>query len=231
MGCIVIITFRSSGGPARLELTSFKEARRGGPPGVRPASMYEVYRAESKDAVLKIFRDEDAPNPREWDNLGTMVCGHRRYRLGDEQAANTELYGSWDEWLEGELGKDVIALPLYLYDHGGLAMSTEGWRYPFNDPWDAGQVGWIYVTKEKVRREYGVKRVTRKVRDRVLAVLEAEVEEYSRWLEGDVYGYVLEDAKGNEIDSCWGFFGTDWHKNGMADQIPVEYLFLLEKAA
>ena len=30
--------------------------------------------AENKNAVLKIMVDENAQNPREWDNLGTMVC-------------------------------------------------------------------------------------------------------------------------------------------------------------
>ncbi|MBC7325751.1 MAG: hypothetical protein H5T99_10630, partial [Moorella sp. (in: Bacteria)] len=160
-----------------------------------------------------------------------MVCAHRRYRLGDEEAKNTRLYSNWEEWREGELGKDVIALPLYLYDHSGLAMSTRGDIYPFNDPWDAGQVGWIYVTLKKVRDWFGVKKVTKKLRARVLEILRAEVEEYSRWLQGDVYGYVLEDAEGSKIDSCWGFFGTDWKENGMADQIPAEYRFLLEEAA
>jgi hypothetical protein len=182
-------------------------------------------------AVLKIYQDQDCPSPREGDNLGTMVCGHRCYRLGDEEAKNTELYSSWEEWREKELGKDVIALPLYLYDHSGLAMSTRGDIYPFNDPWDAGQVGWIYVTLKKVRDWFGVKKVTKKLRARVLEILVAEVEEYSRWLKGDVYGYVLEDAEGNKIDSCWGFFGTDWKENGMAGQIPAEYRFLLEEAA
>lgn len=34
---------------------------------------------------LKIVRDLTPLNPREWDNLGTMVCWHGRYTLGDEQ--------------------------------------------------------------------------------------------------------------------------------------------------
>jgi hypothetical protein len=188
----------------------------------------ELYeKIEKGGAVLKIYYDENCPNPREWDNLGTMVCGHRRYRLGDEQAKNTELYSNWEEWREGELGKDVIALPLYLYDHGGLAINTTG----FSCPWDSGQVGWIYVTKEKVREEYGVRRVTKKIRDRVLAVLKAEVEEYNRWLQGDVYGFVLENTEGKEIASCWGFFGTNWKENGLESELPAEYRFLLKEAA
>ena len=34
---------------------------------------------------VKIFHDSAPQSPREWDNLGTMVCWHRKYCLGDEQ--------------------------------------------------------------------------------------------------------------------------------------------------
>lgn len=34
---------------------------------------------------LKIEHDDSPESPREWDNLGTMVCWHNRYNLGDEQ--------------------------------------------------------------------------------------------------------------------------------------------------
>lgn len=35
--------------------------------------------------TLEIHYDTfcDSANPRDWDNAGTMVCGHRNYRLGD----------------------------------------------------------------------------------------------------------------------------------------------------
>ena len=38
------------------------------------------------------------------------------------------------------ISEKYITLPLYLMDHSGLAMQTTS----FNDPWDSGQVGWIY---------------------------------------------------------------------------------------
>lgn len=41
-------------------------------------------------------------------------------------------------------------MPLYLMDHSGLAMQTES----FHDPWDSGQVGWIYVSKEDALKEF-----------------------------------------------------------------------------
>jgi hypothetical protein len=44
----------------------------------------------AKDPTVTHYRirmepDEDAESPRTWDNVGTMVCWHRRHTLGDEQ--------------------------------------------------------------------------------------------------------------------------------------------------
>jgi hypothetical protein len=68
--------------------------------------------------------DTDAESPREWDNLGTMICSHRSYTLGDEQA-DTDTYGSWED-IEKMLRKKgaVIVLPLGLYDHSGITMTA-----------------------------------------------------------------------------------------------------------
>lgn len=177
--------------------------------------MVQFREIKKGNRVLRILYDENCPNPREWDNLGTMVCFHGRYNLGDKHH-----YTSPQEFVDEVREDKAIILPLYLYDHSGLAMNTTG----FSCPWDSGQVGWIFVTKERVREEYGVKRITRKVRDRVIAALKAEVEEYNQWLQGDVYGFVLEDEEGNMVDSCWGFFGTNWEENGMASCLPENML-------
>jgi hypothetical protein len=99
------------------------------------------------------------------------------------------------------LEEHIVILPLYLYDHSGLSMSTGA----FSCPWDSGQVGWIYCTKKTVIEEYGnwtaesVAKATKR--------LEQEVETYSEYLGGEVYGYQVIDSDGEVIDSCWGYFG------------------------
>jgi len=109
---------------------------------------------------------------------------------------------------------DVIALPLYLYDHGGISMRTNR-SYPFDCPWDSGQVGYIWVTREEVRRTYKVERISPKLLDRVIGFLGWEVEVYDQHLRGEIYGYVIEDENGEHIESCWGYYGD-----------PDEYLVL-----
>jgi len=164
---------------------------------------------EYKGYTVNIYPDEDAPNPRkEFDHLGTMVCFHRRYNLGDEHE-----FRDHDELRDFLKEEKPICLPLYLYDHSGITISTGNERFRACDPqgWDWGMLGYIYVTKEDVRKVYGVKRVTRKILAMVTKLLVAEVEEYDHYLAGNVYGYkITKDGKpqsGDVLDSCWGFFG------------------------
>ena len=96
---------------------------------------------------VKIFVDEDPTNPRtEWDNLGKMVCFHKRYNLSDEpREYDQKNYGNWDE-LEQAIIKDhgpCVVLPVYMLNHSGITISTN----PFSCPWDSGQVGFIYCSE------------------------------------------------------------------------------------
>ena len=111
---------------------------------------------EDDKYALRIVRDDYPENPREWDSLTTMAYGHKKYKLGDKEADNTDLYNSWEEWLKGEVlnkyGKhNVVYLSLFLYDHSGISINTTG----FNCKWDSGQVGYIYTTKELLIKETG----------------------------------------------------------------------------
>jgi hypothetical protein len=157
---------------------------------------------------LEILQDENPESPREWGNMGTMICFHRRYNLGDKHNFSVE---EAEKMVKGE---DIcVSLPLYLYDHGGITMSTGS----FSCKWDSGQVGWIFVTKEQVRKEYNVKRITKDIVKKVTRVLEGEVETYDQYLTGDVYGYRVSKIdvcdKGCEhkeqVDSCWGYYGEE----------------------
>lgn len=205
----------------------------------REVAYEEMYRGYT----VKLVHDSDPRDPREWDNLGTMVCWHRRYNLGNtkesenysdaeeffyslagfhiddyeyrwngEEKCDEFLYGNkWltsDEIVQKAMDKAQeknLILPLYLYDHSRISMST-GRSYPFNCRWDSMQVGWIYVSYEKLRKEYGWKRITPARREKAYKYLEGEVETYDSYLTGDVYGFVVE-KDGDYIDSCWGYFG------------------------
>jgi hypothetical protein len=164
--------------------------------------------------TLEMVEDTEPANPRkEWDNLGTMVCFHKRYSLGDTHDFKSEQFGGWADMKKKLISKlDVaVILPLYMYDHSGLTIKTT----PFDCPWDSGQIGYIYVTKEEARKQYEVKRLTKQKLALIEKVLLAEVETYDQYLTGDVYGYRLFDSNGTEIADVWGFYGSDPNTNGI----------------
>lgn len=225
--------------------------------------------------LLEIWRDSDPPNPRvEFDNLGTMVCWHSRYTLGDpnelrqnerpeeyferkvrelDPAIDNALYW-WDEeapfapvyrqvkraqCLLRALTTHFVKLPVYLYDHSGITISTT----PFSCHWDSGQIGYIYVDIANAKAEFGWKRLTAKRIARLQTYLNNEVEIYDQYLTGEVYGFVLHErttcpycddsgkikdlpcpsCKGQpvyeQIDSCFGFFGDKISENGITDHL------------
>lgn len=172
---------------------------------------------------LRVVQDSCYDSPREWDNLGTMICFHKRYDLGDNHNYNVDDYNSWDEMQKAilkEEGKGTIILPLYLYDHSGISISTGA----FSCRWDSGQVGFIIADKKKVLQEFGGKILTKKLKEKVVSILENEVSTYSQYLEGDVYGFIIEDEEGEQLDSCFGFYGTDFSINGMLEYIDASLL-------
>lgn len=126
---------------------------------------------------------------------------------------------------EQALDDNYVLLPVYMYEHGNIALSTSS----FSCPWDSGQVGYIYVSKEKVVEEYGD--WTAETVAQATKLLEGEVETYSQYLNGEVYGYVIEDGGGEETEegSCWGFYGMDYcieEAKGMVDYLAKKSLEL-----
>jgi hypothetical protein len=168
------------------------------------------------NTTLEIHNDESPESPRTWDNLGKMICHHKRYNLGDEHTINPNHYNSYDEMRKAIIRKEDVGviLPMYMYEHSGISIATT----PFNCRWDSGQIGFILASKKKIRAEYGVKRITKKIIDYVTKILEAEVSVYNQYLINDVYGFKL-FKDGKEVDACWGFFGSDIKTNGILDHI------------
>lgn len=193
---------------------------------------------------IRIIRDEDPQNPRtEWDNLTKMVCHYGRYLLGDKKVSDefpSENFAGWGEMEEAIKNEyNPLAIePLYLYDHSGITISTS----PFSCPWDSGRVGFVLVP-DSARKDYwnndskeppteaGLKAWAERL-------IEGDVEVYDQYLRGDVYGFVVDEAvedptrPGEQMidcddepvfdegeDSCWGFYGSAWRKNGMGDHI------------
>jgi hypothetical protein len=161
---------------------------------------------EKDGFTLTIEQDPYPDDPRNWDNAGVMYCSHRNYNLGDEQF-KANMFDSWDEveeYLIEERQAKVI-LPLYLYDHSGITMNTTG----FSCGWDSGRVGFIYLDKDTILKEWEYKKLTKERRKKLEDYLRTEVQTYDQYLTGDVYWYGITDENGELVDSCGGYYGED----------------------
>jgi hypothetical protein len=155
--------------------------------------------------------DNDPIDPREDENLGNMICFHKRYTLGDKTDLNSDMFDGWQEMYDYLIKekKAIIILPLYLYDHSGISMkvgSFQGLLPQGHAEFDSGQVGFIYVTKEDLKR-IGI------LKSRAEKSLQSEVEVYNDYIQGNVYCIVKETYNHNkeqvDYDVCGGYFGYD----------------------
>lgn len=202
---------------------------------------YVVYKEEYKGLTIKILPDDDpqASDPMDWDMLGKQMYWHRRMNLGHgyketnkydvqewlEREIDDDVYEIWQEKHSRRIGyvpflmelfeKKNLVIPVHAYEHGGITISASGRRSGW-DSFDSGQLGFVYVSHVDILAEFGKKRITKNLLERAEKVLIAEVSSYDDYLTGQVYGYIIEDENGEQLDSCWGFLG--------------EYKYCLEEA-
>ena len=171
---------------------------------------------------IRIVPDECAENPRStYDNASVLLAFHHRYSLSDVEAPKLDPgdYAGWDD-MEAAIRRqeDAVALlPVYLYDHSGLSVSTA----PFECQWDSGQLGFIYIPRKNLA-QFGYKRVTERRRKQLLEYMESEIQELGTYLSQGCYGFIVEelvDGAWEHKDSCWGFVGYDHEANGMSDHL------------
>lgn len=135
------------------------------------------------------------PQPYDGDTVGQIAYISDRYTLGTEHVSRDRM----DEIRDGIANGELIGLPIYAYVHGGATIKAGS---GFSCPWDSGLSGYVYVDRETALKEF-------KDEEAVLRCLRIEVGIFDAYLTGSVYGWVLEDEDGNELESCWGYYGDD----------------------
>lgn len=183
----------------------------------RDAVLEEVY----KGYKVQVVYDTDPSNPREWnDGNAVMITWEREYASPDD---NWGGWGKYDEsgpddfraWLAERKRERHSADPgvVYLwldrerYNGGISTMTLDHYRADYAD-------GVIYATYEMIREWQGTRGLTAKMKADALAGLADEVETYSLWATGEVFGYIIGDDDDDHKESCWGFIGGD----GISDE-------------
>ena len=173
---------------------------------------------EYRGRTIQISQDMHPSNPIEgWDGNVGYALFHNNYSFQNGTDLNTKDYGSWDEFKEALVKKykTLAILPIYLYDHSGITMSTE----PFGCRWDSGQIGFAYVNKEILKAwGYKSRRGYEKVAKKTLEEdIISNVQLYDDYITGNVYGFLVFDDEGEVDDSCWGYYGDLGKEDAIAE--------------
>lgn len=173
--------------------------------------MNEIETISYKGHEINVYYDEDSESPRTWDNLSKIYSNSRRYDPDNldiddlmREIGISEFPGF--EAILNRMEHDYIAYRVCIVDHSWVSLSLDE---PVPNPYmgfDSGTFGIIAVSKEAVRREYKVKRITKKIREKVEAIFEGELNALEKYINGEVYGYMIDKG---EVDSCWGFYSIE----------------------
>ena len=71
-------------------------------------SPFDMVDNDRNEYILTVEQEDYSESPREWDNMCTMVCWHRRYNLGDKHNFD-EPQDFWD-WVEENGGKENMSI-------------------------------------------------------------------------------------------------------------------------
>jgi hypothetical protein len=144
------------------------------------------------------------------------------------------LYHEWyhfalEKWAEmrwaGEIGVKY-ALPLDVYEHGGIHVSImDTRRYP-DQQWDVSHGGGAWIPDQAAINnidwpEYLAKDTPEEHQARALRYAQGCIETWNMYFEGDVYAHVVEthyfnedgeygDGTRIEDDTCWGHYGDKY---------------------
>ena len=184
----------------------------------------------------ELVYDPDADNPRDCDNLGTILISPDKshWIANRDVAVDTSIpfgnspYEHWDnlrrEQLKLKKSAIAIAYPITKYQHGEIFL-----QLGYKSGWDYGVVGFVYITKETLREEYGVDRITKSVIARAESCLQSELNMLTAWLNGECYGwqikeYALTDdgldwEEVDTLDNCWGYSDKEQALGDMKDML------------
>lgn len=144
--------------------------------------------------VVRLLYDRDSEDPSEFDGQWRLHSFLRDHR----NCVSPSDYETIGFRRKLEVG---TAFVLDYYEHGGSMWSfhSEGRDFDFDTSRAAGVLAWEEPVKNLGAKTYE----DRKKDARIF------LDTYNAWMNGEVYGYVVETADGDHVDSCFGFYGND----------------------
>ena len=190
--------------------------------------MEEIEIVEVPGGRVRVLPDDAPQSPRDWDTVAHLVLDVARHVLPweDHTGRLRQLCqrGGWRlaaRYLS--VFHDAVVVPVWGYAHGHLALHAGARAGCFADPWDSGQAGLAYLTRDELRTACGGRYPGD---EQARACLHGEVEVYDQWASGQVVGYIAEQwtpcpagttcehsgctgGTWAEVEACWGIYGVD----------------------
>jgi len=192
---------------------------------------YETEREVYKGFTLRIVQDEGPEEPDWGEDEVFLTCNQRNYRFGRDikDVPDPESFLEWGEGKWGEYGSDIPTAPsdgeseaydLYEAWQEEHAKGYTVWPFWCGNVHGPGSFtisimdlddtrrrdpdGWVFVKAP----DSPLDALAHPERDVVL-IRDSLTESYEQWANGDVWGYIVENADGEELESCWGYYGTE----------------------
>lgn len=172
-----------------------------------------IHEEQAGKLKVRIFPDMDVQSPDEDGDDNLFLVGYHRDFTVERDAVVTQgqcraIFDPEEDGQEDakEFKKRYHVFGLEAYIHSGvaLALSHEG-NFP-DRRWDVSQLGAVFVSRKEWKSEAAARKAAQGL-----------IETWNDCLSGNVYGYVVEDERGENLDSCWGFIG-DYEKSGCLEQ-------------
>jgi len=154
---------------------------------------------------VRLIRDNYCEYPKNDEPLIRIAYLERsRHVLGDEAVSVDRM----DEIRDGIASGELVGLRVYAYVHSEASIGCFDGppSYPFNDRWDSGPSGYVYMTARDAHKTWGLVRgdgakgldggaaCAEDCRRRALEACRETVNVFNMWLTGECWGYRVDEA-------------------------------------
>lgn len=166
------------------------------------------------------LRRTNSPDSHKYGSMRDFLEAHIH---GKSLKEIDELYSSGQNNAANELlvklmkNRGYVLLPVWRYEHSGVCYKASV-KNPFTCQWDSCMAGVIFCSKKDILKNMCETRLTPTVVKNVQKMMQAEVQTYSYWADGEVYVYSVEEQE----DEPWigGFYGPI-EENGILDELGI----------
>lgn len=102
--------------------------------------------------------------------------------------------------------------PISIYDHSGVSIWLGSTKGHVDARWDCSTTGFAYMEKSTAEKEYVPTEEYKTWQAWAIHIMEAEMNVYNQYVSGECYGWSILDEHDDVIDSCGGYYGSDYNE-------------------